>query len=559
MTKKDIMDLLATLPKGGITKKRIKKPNGKVYEYYFLQWTENGKQISRSLKNDEVETIRKQLDDRKKLEQVLLFGNYSVKEQPLKFHTKITTGLDLIPLVERVKKYKKRDWYKRIEEFVYGEIRSRVLVLYGLKNTGKTTLMKQIIADMKFYDILQTAFIQITQNDSLEDIYDDLDILRNNGFKYVFINEVTLSEDFIKNSALLSDIYAASGMKIVLSGSDSLSFIFAKRDQLFDRCFLLHTTFIPYREQSEFLGQKELDTYIRYGGTMSESRLNSFRSLKSTEDYISNAISENIKNSMDNYRYDMHFKSLEELLDNNELTNAINMVIEDINRRFTFDVIEKAFKDDKLLYPRLKKIIDDTHNKHKLDITDSQYKEIEKYLFELDIIFQNEIRNVDPYKEDRQRIVFTQPGLRYSQAHSIVSSIAENPLFKNLPLEEQKYMKERILIEIRGRMVEDIVLLETKVANPTKTVIKFQFEDGAFNMVVSDYETLESQVFILSNDKEPLTEKSNYLIDEDKCYITSYRHGTIVKKTVLYKGENTMLDGIYYQNIEEYLLSLKNG
>ena len=40
-----------------------------------------------------------------------------------------------------------------------------------------------------------------------------------------FIDEVTLMPDFIDSAALFSDIYAAQGMKIVLSGTDSLGFL----------------------------------------------------------------------------------------------------------------------------------------------------------------------------------------------------------------------------------------------------------------------------------------------------------------------------------------------
>lgn len=45
-------------------------------------------------------------------------------------------------------------------------------------------------------------------------------------------------------------------------------------EQLYDRCIMLHTTFIPYREFEEVLGIKGIDEYIRYGGTMSLSGIN---------------------------------------------------------------------------------------------------------------------------------------------------------------------------------------------------------------------------------------------------------------------------------------------
>ena len=65
--------------------------------------------------------------------------------------------------------------------------------------------------------------------------------------RYVFIDEVTLMDDFIDGAALFSDVFATSGMKIVLSGTDSLGFIFSEDEQLYDRCILLHRTFIPFR------------------------------------------------------------------------------------------------------------------------------------------------------------------------------------------------------------------------------------------------------------------------------------------------------------------------
>ena len=91
-------------------------------------------------------------------------------------------------------------------------------------------------------------------SDTLSDINADLKTLEAKGYKYVFVDEVTLMEDFIEGAALFSDIYAGSGMKLVLSGTDSLGFIFTKHEQLYDRCIMLHTTFIPYREFENVLG-----------------------------------------------------------------------------------------------------------------------------------------------------------------------------------------------------------------------------------------------------------------------------------------------------------------
>jgi len=586
MTKKEILEMLSTLPKGGITKKTIKKSNGKEYVYLFLQWTENGKQKSRSLKKEEIEIIQKQLDERKKLERILSSGNF-VEDSNLDFNTQVTIGSNLVSLVEQVKAYRKRDGYRLLEDYVYGTYRGKVFIMYGLRRTGKTTLMEQIIADMNSEDILQTAFIQVTRDDTFAKLNKDLKLLQSNGFKYIFIDEVTLMSDFIEGAALLSDIYASSGMKIVLSGTDSLGFWITKSNELFDRCILLHTTFIPYHEFAEILGIKGIDTYIRYGGTMCESgrRYNVFENKKSTDEYIDSAIANNIQHSLKYYQYEGHFRHLYDLYEKGELTSAINRVVEDINHRFTIEVLERKFKsnDLELSANNLRKdrfapttILDDidiesftARLKESLEIKNKEEQsveldeihvhQIEEYLTALDLINTIDLVDIDVYRQDRTRIVFTQPGLRYSQAESLVSSLSDDPLFKALPSPEQKRVIERILSEISGRMAEDIILLETKLANPDKKVFKLQFADGEFDMVISDSETLQTQVFEIKYSKELLKEQSRHLRNEQKCADASRRFGDIVKKTVLYRGPNTELDGICYQNIEDYLLSLKKN
>ena len=109
-------------------------------------------------------------------------------------------------------------------------------------------MIRQIFAEMSDTQLAKAAFIQITASDTLADVNRDLKALEAQGFRYMFLDEVTLMEDFIEGAALLSDVFAACGMKIVLSGTDSLGFLFTEDEQLYDRCILLHTTFIPYRE-----------------------------------------------------------------------------------------------------------------------------------------------------------------------------------------------------------------------------------------------------------------------------------------------------------------------
>lgn len=46
-------------------------------------------------------------------------------------------------------------------------------------------------------------------------------------------------------------------MKIVVSGTDSLGFQMANRDELYDRNIMIHTSFIPFREYENLLGIRD--------------------------------------------------------------------------------------------------------------------------------------------------------------------------------------------------------------------------------------------------------------------------------------------------------------
>lgn len=193
-------------------------------------------------------------------------------------------------------------------------------------------------------ELSKAAFIQISARDTLASVNHDLRLLETKGFCYVFLDEVSLMEDFIEGAALFSDVFAASGMKIVFSGTDSLGFLFAEDEQLYDRCILLHTTFIPYREFESVLGIHGIDEYIRYGGTMSiggahYNETSTFASKESTDEYVDTAIARNIQHSLRCYQYEGHFRHLRDLYEKDELTSAINRVVEDINHCFTLEVL----------------------------------------------------------------------------------------------------------------------------------------------------------------------------------------------------------------------------
>ena len=269
--------------------------------------------------------------------------------------TSCSTGLILKNFAEPSKKFQKRDCFETVKKYVYGETEDKVCVVYGLRRTGKTTILKQFISEFDEERFSKTAYIKCRTTDTIANLNKDIIKLRDAGYKYLFIDEVTLINDFIDSSSLFSDVYAAQGMKIVLSGTDSLGFHFAINDELYDRAVMVHTTYIPFKEHSRLLGINSIDEYIRYGGTLKAGEIDfeskelndrnaSFRDDESTRYYIDTAICSNIQHSLECFKDGRYFRQLKTLYEADELTNAINRIIENINHDFTVSVITKLFK-----------------------------------------------------------------------------------------------------------------------------------------------------------------------------------------------------------------------
>ena len=579
---------IAELPAGSVTKKAI---NGNVYFYH--RWTENKKRREKYIPAEEVDSFRKQIERRKALEKEL---KALQKQLPMKsvsavsahtFATNIRTGEALRTFSASVRKYRKRECFRQLHDYIYGEPQDKVFILYGLRRTGKTTIIRQIFVEMSDAELSKAAFIQITARDTLADVNRDLKALEEQGFRYVFLDEVTLMEDFIEGAALFSDVFAACGMKIVLSGTDSLGFLFTEDEQLYDRCILLHTTFIPYREFESVLGIHGIDEYIRFGGTMSlgvvhYNETSTFASKKSADEYVDTAIARNIQHSLRCYQYEGHFRHLRDLYDRNELTSAINRVVEDINHRFTLEVLTQDFKSHDLgisasnlrrdrenptdildhidlaaVTESLRQLLDIRNRAEQtVALDDVHAAEIKEYLDLLDLTQDIDVRYLPDVSRKSSRTVIAQPGLRYAQADALIRSLLLDETFSALSLPERTAVQERILSEIRGRMLEDIVLLETKLANPQKQVFVLQFPVGEFDMVVFDPVAGSCHIFEIKHSAEIVPQQYRHLIDEEKCAQAEHRYGPITGKTVLYRGKNRVIEGIQYQNVEEYLRHL---
>ena len=516
----------------------------------------------------------------------------AVPSQIPEFYTNVVTGTGLQALANSVAKYGKRGCFSTLQKFVNGSYDGKICILYGLRRTGKTTLLFQMLSELP---IEKTAYIKVQTTDDMSRLTKDLKVLFELGYRYVFIDEITLLNDFIDTAAVLSDVFSMMGMKIVVSGTDSLGFAMANRDELYDRSVTIHTSFIPFREYARLLNICSVDSYIEYGGTLKMENMSfddpdatfdevAFRDDESTRKYIDTAISRNIQHTLKNDHYGEYFNQLRELYEKGELTNVINRIVQHMNHRFVLRVVEDEFKshdfgsakelllhdlpaeratvlydvNEKQILERLKAIIEvKEKSETTVSITQEHIDKVKKYLLMLDLI----VNCPERYESGKQaeHIVFSQPGMRYAIAKALVYSLMQDAYFASISEADKAYITGKILDDVKGRMLEDIVLLEVrKTAPSTMEAFKFKFDAGGeFDMVIYDKTNQNCRIYEIKHSTEANEKQTLHLRDAEKCQIVEKRFGPISGKFVLYRGKDTFAEGVQYLNVENFLCGLK--
>lgn len=513
---------------------------------------------------------------------------YSNHENNLAFNTNVITGEQLLRFYDKVSSYEKRDCYRILKHYVEGSYAGKVCILYGLRRTGKTTMLFQLLGELP---VEKTAYIKVKTSDNMSILTKDIDLLNRNGYEFILIDEITLLEDFINTASVLSDIYGMIGLKIILSGTDSLGFAMADNDELYDRNIMVHTSYISFKEYSRLLKTNSIDKYIEYGGTLKKENMDfddpdsnldevSFKDDESTRKYIDTAISRNIQHTLKNDKYGEYFNKLRDLYEEGELTNVINRVVESMNHRFVLSVVENEFKshdlgsskqlllheapserahvlyniDEREVVERLKKIIEIKEKKEtKIKPEQGHIEQIKKYLVMLDLVY-----NCPDVLESGgldEHYIIAQPGMRYAIAKALVYSLIQDSYFQSISESDKTYIVEKILEDVKGRMLEDIVLLEvSKSSKKDLNVFKYKFDNGGeFDMVIYNKQKNSCELYEIKHSDKVVENQTRYLNDNNYYSNIEKKYGTIEGKNVLYRGKDTMVGDVKYINVEKYL------
>ena len=473
----------------------------------------------------------------------------------------------------------KRSLYPQLQQYIKSPNDGRICCLYGLRRTGKTVMMEQMMREIGQPD--KTLLIQC-QSDEPNHQYDTMQQVKNAIYdhpecSYIFIDEITKTKNFIGTCSVLADRFAYEGKKIVIAGTDSFGFFLAKNDELLDRVHLIHTTYIPFREYNRLL-HRGIHDYMRYGGTLTDGYI--LYNKDKLHEYTNSAISLNIVHSLEKWNQGRNFGILEELVNSkrNDLSSFINKVIEYNNRQFLERMINRDFQSHDLgsLVELLTKhsLVDttpiDTEEMSDririfLGIKENPFNTVDQecvdiiiqYLKDLDVLYE------DPNSVNKKNheYLFTQIGMRYWQATAFAEALVTSDVFDEYNEPEKRMILQKLESDICGGLLEDIVYyqLSKDYNNHDVKVLKYNNMRGQeVDVLVEDLRTTKSIAFEIKF-SDQVSEKSQlkHLLNDDFCSEIEQKTGTqIVNKIVLYRGDSlTPQSDALYLNVEDFLIN----
>jgi hypothetical protein len=530
--KQDLKERIQSLPSGYISKKNI---HGKVYYYY--QWSENGKKKSKYLDPEKADVLRSQIDLRKKLQLELknqeFEQNYalapSTETKPFisfadSFSCEVKVGSDLFSLYSPTRYEHRRDQVELLKQYLYDK-QPQVFILFGLRRTGKTTILLQAISDLADPSLAKCAYIRMSRGFTYSSLDSDLKKLLVAGYRYVFIDDITYLQDFMDSAGNLFDSYACYGMRIVLSGTFSLGFELASRSTLYEKCILCPTTFLSYREAAHVFGDWTLKKQMTQNPFSLSDGGDEWQFVDS---YLDAAIVQNIAFSLVSFDKEFRFRELSHLMQAEDLKVAVQQVVEELHLQF----LAEALQDESSIALTISRYQAEVVNRQKF--SDCCKKQILECMRLVDFIVGCPDR-----KKQETKYLFVQPWLRYKYAIGLL----HNLLIKSgevLKPDFEAFCQQKVLIQV----IKEEILLEM-LSLKEESAIFSQAKNGNAIEVLDVHSG--QRVFLLVRISSQIEnfEITEPIIGKDEI---AY---------VLYLGPSQISSsGIRYKNIAEFLTEL---
>lgn len=142
----------------------------------------------------------------------------------------------------------KRELVTNLASFVKNTEINKIAIVYGLKRTGKTTILKHLALEIFKDEVARKKTAVVIAFDG--DFITDLDIFlkehTDKGFRIFLISEFTNFIEYNVIADKLYNYYADLGIKFVLSGTHSLGMLALHHSDWLDRSILFKTPYIPF-------------------------------------------------------------------------------------------------------------------------------------------------------------------------------------------------------------------------------------------------------------------------------------------------------------------------
>lgn len=501
-----------------------------------------------------------------------------------------------IPILNN-NKYKPRRCLAKALEFLESDD-NKVVAFYGLRRTGKTTLMKQLGAKLGVEKIYQ-----VLEGETMRDVYAKLDECFERKEKLVLVDEITNASDFIENGALLADYYASCGMNVVIAGTDSLGIFLAENKALLDRIEPIDTTYVSFAEHCEVLNTNDMDDYLKHGGLMSKAKAKEMlEDPVQLKRYLDSAVSDNIAHSLRNAKQSKDFPEVTRY-NERDISLVIRKTVELYNGTITCnflnsdlqkasitapvsDAIKKAANvEEKKRFASLDK--DALTSEYKAavnlscslekDATDELIVQLTDALFKLNFlsVFENrEYNQINGIWLATKRLEYyiVQPAIKNALLQEAKRVLLNSDSLANLTEGQREWLSNQIESDILGQMTEAVVIFETaKCLSKDRYLVckpMFRIEGrpiGEYDMLVYDKKTNEYYGFEIKHSSEMHSEiKNGVHVGQDKNLhnaeikgVIDTNYGNRKHVCVLYNGASgSAPTGTDYLNISDFLVKL---
>lgn len=537
----------------------------KGHAYYIYQFREGGKMKNRSLSKDVAYTFGFEMEHAEPGEL------HELRDH--RYNMKVSLYRDLYQNAEQYGLISKRYCYKRLDEYLHSAVSvGKVLVLYGLRGSGKTTLMMQAIANATIPEFAKTVYIKVPESTTASQLKEDLDFLIDRGIRYFFIDEATNVENFDDLASELTEVYGAKA-RIVLSGNDSLLFELARNKEFEDRSIALHTTYIPYKEYVDLFGPTSLADYIHHLGLPRSSQSNKGEFVlplnKEISAFVETSIGNNVDHSFSRYKDIQDFGTLYPIYAKGEIPAAMTNALENQARKLLRKALKRVGKtiaaqkwdaqaeqEERMLLLSIKKLGDAIKKEEKAVELDKEVTAaIEGILDTLDLSTAFSVYDPED-RETSSKSIFTLSGIRYGQIVSIYDRLAKEVLVPEVGYRIAQIVKDAALTLLDKKFVEESIQLQTLVYSPDKKVLSLRYAGGKIPLVVIDEAKGCMDLYMIRNSakkeqKDVRILKDGYLMDQLGKQFYDVR-----QKCILYFGEDAQEGGIIYKNIEKFLAEM---